>query len=85
MRGVFPRTDAYRRRISGAGNPHAKLTRRQALSVLKRVLDGVHPEELAEEFGITRGAVNHIRAGRSWTCLHRELPAKYRRKLMVRP
>lgn len=74
---LTPVTDETRRKISesrlGTKNPmfgrtpkHAKLTDDQVREVRVRLSDGEHSQSLADEFGVSKGAIQHIKKNRSY-------------------
>jgi hypothetical protein len=58
---------AKSRRVSGAGNPGAKLTDALVMDICHRLMAGGHPVEVAARFGVTESLVYQIRRGQVWT------------------
>ena len=56
------------RQTSGSRNGRAKITDAQALAIY---LSDEHPEDLAQRYGLTRGAILSIRRKSSWKHIHR--------------
>lgn len=51
----------------GEGHPIAKLTSAQAVSIRELALAGHRPTALAHRFGVARGTITSVLAGRTWT------------------
>lgn len=58
-----------RRHLFGERSPNAKLTEEQACSVLRRASAGELHEHIANDFGVSRSTVSHIKTGRLWAHL----------------
>lgn len=50
----------------GNKNPHAILNEAQVATIKRRLLGGEGPSKLAREYGVSQGAVSHIKCGISW-------------------
>lgn len=64
---------AYAKKVAGGttdkgeANHSAKLTDAKVVEIRRRLAAGDLPVPLGAEFGVTAGAIRHIRDGRSWT------------------
>jgi len=55
-----------RRSSSGEGHVNARLTIAQVSIMKQRLASGATMAAVAREFGVSHGAVRHIRNGRTW-------------------
>lgn len=53
--------------MKGSNHPRSKLNDSQVSSIRKRFQEGFRDQELANEFGVTKGAISKIRNNRTWT------------------
>lgn len=51
----------------GQQNPRSVLTDRQVADIKARLLAGAVGNQIAKEYGVTRGAIYHITSGRRWS------------------
>lgn len=74
---IGPKTEETKKKISqsriGEKNPmfgrtpkHAKLTDDQVREVRSRLANGEHSQSLADDFGVSKGAIQHIKKNRSY-------------------
>lgn len=53
-------------------NPTQKLTKDQAIEIIKRSHNGERPTDLAKTYGVTPSNIIMIRKGTNWKCINRE-------------
>ncbi len=57
---------AKMRYTKGEEHPRSKLTPDQVLTILTRLSNGEQLTRLAQEYGVSRGLIGHIKRGRNW-------------------
>jgi hypothetical protein len=50
----------------GSRNPAAKLTEADVVMIRTLLAEGLRQTDIANRFGVGKGVINHISAGRSW-------------------
>jgi hypothetical protein len=62
------RTEGYRNGANHGGAEHyrAKLNEENAKEVIRMISGGMKNQKIANQFGVTRGAISGIRKGRTW-------------------
>lgn len=59
----------------GGRQANGKLTKTEAMDVIRRLEKGEHPIALAEEYGVNNAAIYHIRNGTAFKWLREEMKA----------